>query len=628
MTTTNQAIELGDAGTIAAGIFGWVDDVPTAVWQTAIAATAGLLLLSLIFGKRVFRRAGERRAKRVSAGQRGDNNNDNTDDNSPEALAEAAKARRDSQLLIATLVPAALFWLAVLVGSGRGLTAFGRDTLDWHNGWDWIVPATLDGVAVTFAGLAFRALWKGRNPDRARRIVWSATATSASLNFLHELLKDHGNGLGAVYLGILSVLGMAILDEFLGQFEEGAGYIKREKPRFGLRWFTLPYATLCAWLAWTNYPPELETEQGPDGVERTKPVTIRMAIDHLEVVRVAKAEQRNERDARRSTLPAWTRVAPWIRARKLQAMLDRSNRSIAAERHTTEQRLRAEQEQALRLLRNELTGALQRSETEHQTERTELLRQLNQAQSRAEQAEKDRATVSEQAHDLEVRLSGTSEQATGASQLVQHERQRAEQAERQSAEAAAAAQKAIAEARQLVESERRSAEQRERELRSEMNALRKQTEQTVETLRSNAEQESSKLLRQLEEERSGAAEQINALRSELAEHSGNVTQLRSNASSRSNRSNRTGAERSGATKRSTGAAKYETDLGVMFLEHPEHEFAWTTREVNKVTGAGFSSKAPNLVAAAQEHYRSCSAERHDEHCLAASFAPEQAEQPA
>jgi hypothetical protein len=81
--------------------------------------------------------------------------------------APGEKRAKDAALTVASLVPAGLFWVMVLAGSFHGLVAFGRSTLGWRNGWEYLVPGTLDGVSVTFAMLALRAVRKGKTPTVA-----------------------------------------------------------------------------------------------------------------------------------------------------------------------------------------------------------------------------------------------------------------------------------------------------------------------------------------------------------------------------------------------------------------------------------------------------------------------------
>ncbi|WP_030439654.1 DUF2637 domain-containing protein [Actinoplanes subtropicus] len=95
---------------------------------------------------------------------------------------------------MAALIPAGLFWAMVLAGSFHGLIAFGREVLGWHAGWEYLVPGTLDGVSVTFAFLAFRAVRMKKAPDRCYRLVWGAAIASATVNFAYEYRRGTGRG--------------------------------------------------------------------------------------------------------------------------------------------------------------------------------------------------------------------------------------------------------------------------------------------------------------------------------------------------------------------------------------------------------------------------------------------------
>jgi len=63
---------------------------------------------------------------------------------------DAGRRRRDTALTVAALVPAALFLVMLVAGSMHGLVAFGLEVLGWRDGWEYLVPATLDGVSVAF----------------------------------------------------------------------------------------------------------------------------------------------------------------------------------------------------------------------------------------------------------------------------------------------------------------------------------------------------------------------------------------------------------------------------------------------------------------------------------------------
>jgi hypothetical protein len=205
----------------------------------------------------------------------------------PDVLSSQQRAK-DTMLTVASLMPAALFWVMVLAGSFHGLVAFGRTTLGWRNGWEYLVPGTLDGVSVTFAMLAFRAVRKQKAPDRCYRVVWGAAIASATINFAHEY-ETSGNALAGGYVGLLSLFGMVMFDEFLNQFEEGTASVRRENPKFGVRWLTWPTNTLLAAVAWRNHPPA----EGTAG-------TVANAVANLNRVRAAKHVARQARRSRDS----------------------------------------------------------------------------------------------------------------------------------------------------------------------------------------------------------------------------------------------------------------------------------------------------------------------------------------
>ncbi len=175
------------------------------------------------------------------------------------------------------MIPAALFWAMVLAGSLHGLVAFGRTVIGWRDGWEYLVPGTLDGVSVTFAFLAFRAVRRQKAPDRCNRVVWGAAMASAVVNFAYEYTHSGHNIVAGGYLALLSLFGMVMFHEFLAQFEEGTAYVKRDNPKFGLRWITWPTNTFCAAVAWRNHPPAEGT-----------PATARGAVANLHRVRALK----------------------------------------------------------------------------------------------------------------------------------------------------------------------------------------------------------------------------------------------------------------------------------------------------------------------------------------------------
>lgn len=244
--------------------------IPAPGWFTLVVAN---VVLSVVTWSAAGRRV--RRAGRLAANTR------------PAATGRPASdgvTVKDAALTVAAVVPAILFWVMVLAGSFHGLVAFGRDTLGWRDGWEYLVPGTLDGVSVTFAFLAFRAVRRQKSPVRCQRVVWGAAVASATVNFAYEYADSGHNLVAGGYVALLSLFGMVMFHEFLNQFEEGTGYVRRENPAFGLRWVTWPTNTFCAAVAWRNHPPAEGTA-----------ATVREAVANLDRVRAMKRAAREAR---------------------------------------------------------------------------------------------------------------------------------------------------------------------------------------------------------------------------------------------------------------------------------------------------------------------------------------------
>jgi Protein of unknown function (DUF2637) len=239
---------------------GWeqvLDRAPSGLWVALAVANVVVTIAMWSTARRRMRRAGQRTAD-------------------PDLVTGRARAK-DTALTVASMIPAGLFWAMVLAGSLHGLVAFGRDSLGWRDGWEYLVPGTLDGVSVTFAFLAFRAVRKQKAPDRCYRVVWGAAIASATVNFAYEYTHSGHNLIAGGYLALLSLFGMVMFHEFLDQFEEGTAHIKRANPKFGLRWITWPTNTFCAAVAWRNHPPAEDT-----------PATTLQAVANLDRVRTLK----------------------------------------------------------------------------------------------------------------------------------------------------------------------------------------------------------------------------------------------------------------------------------------------------------------------------------------------------
>ena len=247
---------------------GVLDRVPAGVWAAITGISLLLTIATWSATRRRLRLLGEVQANAVRR--------------------PSYERTRSSALTVAAMIPATLFWGMVLAGSLHGLVAFGRSVLGWRYGWEYLVPGSLDGVSVTFAFLAFRAVRRQKAPDRCQRVVWGAALASATVNFAYEYGHSGHNVVAGGYLGLLSLFGMVMFHEFLDQFEEGAAYVQRQNPKFGLRWITWPSNTFCAASAWRNHP----------AVEGT-PTTVLAAVANLERARAVKAAAREARIIRR-----------------------------------------------------------------------------------------------------------------------------------------------------------------------------------------------------------------------------------------------------------------------------------------------------------------------------------------
>jgi hypothetical protein len=101
------------------------------------------------------------------------------------------------------------------------------------------------------------------------------------VNFAYEYTDSGHNVVAGGYLALLSLFGMVMFHEFLDQFEDGTGEVRRRNPAFGLRWITWPTNTFCAAVAWQNHPPAEDT-----------PATVRNALANLDRVRALKHHTR------------------------------------------------------------------------------------------------------------------------------------------------------------------------------------------------------------------------------------------------------------------------------------------------------------------------------------------------
>ncbi|MFY1595514.1 hypothetical protein [Micromonospora sp. WMMD737] len=273
-------------------VTGWLDAVPGWAWL----ALAGLLFVCLV----VLRHRLDK-AVSVTPPKTGD---------------------RLGGLFVTAVALAAGLWGCILAASGTNLLNFGRHTLGWHGGHEWLMIGGVDGIAVVFAVLMFAAARAGRPTHRAYRIVWSSTLLSAGIGVWQGWDSAHSLA-AALVLGYFAVASMGVLHELLDLFRATTErQAPRVRPPFGLRWVTYFPHTLCAALAWENHPPRpLPADATDEQVAWYG--SIRHACAHLETVRRAKRVARYRIDAPAGAAPAagWARVWPWLRLRQLDTAI-------------------------------------------------------------------------------------------------------------------------------------------------------------------------------------------------------------------------------------------------------------------------------------------------------------------
>jgi hypothetical protein len=585
-TPTTPAAPAGDeswadkAGHIADSLTGWTHLVPGPVWFVFFAAAIALLPFA--------------RRQAFLAGAR--------------VTGRSKDSAKDRALFVAAMIPSAIVWVAVLAGSFKGLVAFGRDDLGWHDGFEYNVPLTLDGVGIAFAFLSFRAVKKRRSPERCLQVAQGATIASAVIQFGHEV--RNGTWLGGSYLAVLSFFGLLIFHELLDQFVEGTAWIRREKPKFGLRWITWPTNTACAWVAWRNYPADmLPANAKPEEIAYWG--SSKHAIAHLEDVRARKREERRQRDLQEVNLPApwWMRAAPWVRVRQFDAALTARNAEYA-EMTARLEAVIAEHEAAVaesERRAEKLAQALAEKQTAEQ-KAAEAWREAEKLRAETA-AEMDRIRAEHTATVDRLRFSTGQQMTAARTELVEQAKRLAdaEAAHIQAREEVARLGLQLSSAAAETDALRRAAERAEAEAASEVASARASAEAEVTSVRRllEAAQAEAEAIRAASE--AASVKHAEALVRIRAEAEAEVSKARAEARTVRLDDYRSGGARKtsgGSRKAATGGATKtsltdEEAVQKCLAEHPEATFAWTQTEIVRITGCGWG-RAPKLLAAVTE----------------------------
>ncbi|MDG4792040.1 DUF2637 domain-containing protein [Micromonospora sp. WMMD1102] len=564
--TVTPPVEPGMWGQFA----GWLDSIPALVWL-ALAAVLFVALLVMRYRLNKARNA---------------NPTPNKDGSNPLG-----------GLFYASVAVSVILWAGVLIGSAKNLIGWGRDTLNWTGGWEYLVPATLDGVAIAFAVLMFAAVRGGRSANRAARVVWVATAVSATIGFSHEYDRTIASTFAAMYLAFLALGAMAILHELLDLFRSHTEKkTARISPVFGLRWVTYLPNTLCAWLAWQNHPPR-PLPATPTDDQIVWYGSVRHAVAHLEMVRRAKRIARFKVNVQTGTLPApwWSVVAPWARVQQLDNVLSARDEEMA--------------EMSARLAQ-----VVADFETEKQ-QRTDTAERLRQAVAEKTAAENRAAAALRQAE--ETRTAVEAEMARLRQQATETVHRAESLADRQVT--TARTELAQAQARldrlegQWIEARQEAAVIAEQlsAARSETTAARlsaQEAERTAAALRGTLSEVSEKHRAELSETvarlQAETAETVARIRAEMS------TVKLSDYRNGEARKGRTG-QRGGLSAKTGGASNRprmsdEEALQALLRAHPEPEWQWSQPQIRDITGAG-GERLQRLQSAIAEHHRSAAA---------------------
>lgn len=139
----------------------------------------------------------------------------------------------------------------VVAASWTGLVGFAADVLDLTGRARYIVPVTLDGLAVTLAFFGLRSVLAGDAAVFPRLLAWAVVGLGAGLNYWHAEVVGQGRA-AAIYFGAMTLLVYLTFEVILRQLRRNAlkdqGAVEPPLPRFRLaRWARFPGRTFRAW---------------------------------------------------------------------------------------------------------------------------------------------------------------------------------------------------------------------------------------------------------------------------------------------------------------------------------------------------------------------------------------------
>ena len=141
----------------------------------------------------------------------------------------------------------------VVAASWTGLVGFASDILDLTGRARYIVPVTLDGLAVTLAFFGLRSVLAGDAAVFPRLLAWAVVGLGAGLNSRHAEVAGQGRA-AAIYFGAMTLLVYLTFEVILRQLRrrdlKAQVAVEAPLPRFRLaRWARYPGRTFAAWSA-------------------------------------------------------------------------------------------------------------------------------------------------------------------------------------------------------------------------------------------------------------------------------------------------------------------------------------------------------------------------------------------
>ena len=152
-------------------------------------------------------------------------------------------SQSDSHTLWLSRVALGFVALAAVMGWGAsfvGLHAYGQAQMVGFSFWTaWLVPGTFDGAAFGATLITYRASIYGRSALRGRLLMWSFTAISSWINWIHQISPEARLVAAGLPIAAVAVFDV-VLAEMRADFEQRQG-----KRRLRLR----PGLLLLRWIA-------------------------------------------------------------------------------------------------------------------------------------------------------------------------------------------------------------------------------------------------------------------------------------------------------------------------------------------------------------------------------------------